>query len=190
MRQSLEAMQQSMAKTQESVAAMSKRDTLLVQLEKQRMEGLSFRVAELEAHVSGMVAARSDMRGMFNTLASAAHLVNPGPQMYAADDTTSISTRSTSAVPPTPPPPPPPPVGGSFVRRNPPNPGVLSLLTTASERLRSMHEGEHVRAPSAAAIVAAASPMSVDDDSESPMSSTTKSIIWFKKVFANPPNWN
>ena len=43
---------------------------------RQSNEGLSFRVAELEAHVSEMDAARADMRCMFNTIA-AAHLRDP-----------------------------------------------------------------------------------------------------------------
>jgi hypothetical protein len=134
----MSAMQQSVAATQRSIndmqQSMSKRDTLLVQLEKERKEGLSFRVAGLEAHVSEMDAARADMRGMFNTLASA-HLVNPGPQIYTpddttADDTTSIPARSTSAVPPTGPPPSllGPPFGGFIIRRNPPKENIIARL--------------------------------------------------------------
>ena len=145
MRQSMAEMQQSAAATQALMSAtqrsmndmqqaMTKRDTLLVQLEKERKEGLSFRVAGLEAHVSEMDAARADMRGMFNTLASA-HLVNPGPQIYTpddttADDTTSIPARSTSAVPPTGPPPSllGPPFGGFIIRRNPPKENIIARL--------------------------------------------------------------
>jgi hypothetical protein len=52
---------------------------------RQRMEGLSYRVAELEAHVSEMDAARADMRCMLITLASA-HLVNGQHVAVRADD--------------------------------------------------------------------------------------------------------